>query len=132
MALAADQDFETCGHKKTELPPAELEARAIIGALPLPFSPLVNTGGGFQPVWFLAEPWEFTDAAEHADAKALLRGCGAVIAAAGRASYEAAAVHDTAHISRLPGTLHHKNESGDYDPNRTRSLTLVELCPGRQ
>jgi hypothetical protein len=84
--LWADGDYGTIGHKPgpDDLPaPPDAEAVAKVVAesgLPTP-SGWVNTGGGYNPVWLLAENYLIQDAEDRARVKAITTGVQAILAA---------------------------------------------------
>ncbi|MER7838438.1 hypothetical protein ABTY98_21750 [Streptomyces sp. NPDC096040] len=84
--LWADGDFGTIGHKPSpdDLPaPPDADAVAKVVAesgLPTP-SGWVNTGGGYNPVWLLAENYLIQDAEDRARVKEVTTGVQAILAA---------------------------------------------------
>lgn len=102
-ALWVDIDVRGSGHKADDLPPDREAALALIADFPLPPTVIVDSGGGLQPYWFLAEPASAEEALD------FLPRWGATWAELGRRrGWHVDNVFDLARIMRLPGTHNRK------------------------
>lgn len=112
VCLWADLDYGTAGHKPQPgglpLPPTADAAMALVDGLPEPTA-WIHSGGGWYPIWQLAEPVLVTDENRHR-VKALSEGWQHAIgrAAAARGWHYDVGVGDLARVLRLPGSTNWK------------------------
>jgi hypothetical protein len=126
-ALWADIDIAGSHHTSGKRYPDAETAQALLRALPLQPSAVVDSGNGLQPWWFLAEPLPAVDALP--------------VLAAWRATWEKLAadlgceidkVWDVARVMRVPGTWNHKNSPPalvrviEWNPERRYGLDDIE------
>ncbi|NUO43686.1 MAG: hypothetical protein HOV82_16810 [Streptomyces sp.] len=144
--LWADGDYGTIGHKPgPDEMPAPLDAdhvREIVGASGLPEpSGWVDTGGGCNPVWTLAETYVITSDEDRA---AVEHTTSALQAILGAAAYQHGCSWDTQvgnldRLMRVPGTVNRKNGTarpsssfpgtGDVIDFATMRETIARLEP---
>lgn len=113
--LWADGDFGTIGHKPgpDDLPaPPDAEAIAkVVAESPLPEpSGWTNSGGGYNPVWLLAEAHVIGDDEDRARVKELTMGVQAILAAQAYQygwSWDSE-VGNLDRLMKLPGTVNRK------------------------
>jgi len=108
--LFADIDVAGPAHKSPRLPKSRGQAMAIVEALGVPPSIIVNSGHGIQAWWLFKEPWTFDDADERRRAQTLSR---AWVRALSREAEAMGAgidisVNDLARVLRIPGTTNCK------------------------
>lgn len=113
--LWADGDHGTIGHKPglddLPAPPDEDAVRKVIEESPLPEpSGYVRTGGGYNPVWMLAEPHVLGDAQDRARVKEVTMAWQAILAAQ---AYRCGWSWDTEvgnldRLMKLPGSVNRK------------------------
>lgn len=121
-AVASDVDFESDAHP--DAPPREY-AEAVVAALPLAPTLVVETGNGQQLWWAFVEPWALDTAEARHAARALVAGWLAFIR--GRmAPYGLDAVDDLARVLRVPGTMNLK------DKDNPKPVVLREVHPERR
>lgn len=113
-ALWAEIDYGASGHKKTDLPPDELEALAVLDSMPLTMSLAIRSGGGLYGWWLFKELWVLDSDSERKLAAETARGWNVLAVRQARAkNYGADNVGDLARVLRVPGTTNWK-----YDPPR--------------
>ena len=110
-ALWADLDVAGPGHSPAAdalpLPPTRAAALDAVAALPPP-SVVIDSGGGLQAWWLLAEPLAIDDG-NRAEVAELSAGWGRALVAAGAAKgWHVDDVSDLARILRPPGTVNRK------------------------
>lgn len=104
-ALWVDLDVAGDGHSAKPYPPSFEDARALVRALPIPPSTIVNSGGGLHLWWRFREPWAFETEGERADAEDLVRRWEATVQQhAAERGYVLDSVHDLSRVLRIPGT----------------------------
>lgn len=102
-AIWVDIDVAGARHVATDLPPTKDDARRLLDDFPLTPSAVVDTGGGLQAWWLLAEPLDAEDAV------VLLARWGATWAELGaHRRWHVDNVFDLARVMRLPGTWNRK------------------------
>lgn len=106
--LWADLDYGTDGHKGSNNPPTEDDARGLVVAAELPEPTLwVHSGGGLYPLWMLSRRVEVDEAAT------LSAGIQEAIERASNArgwGY-GTGVKDLARVLRLPGSVNRKTDT---------------------
>jgi hypothetical protein len=108
VALGADLDVG-----KARCPKTIERALAIVDALPLTPTVLVNSGHGLHAWWCFSEPWVFDGDADRAEAATLARAWGGLVkdtaAKLGFAGIDSA--HDLARLLRVAGTFNQKDRA---------------------
>lgn len=108
-ALWIDMDVVGAGHSAKAYPPSFEDARALVAALPLPPSIVVNSGGGLHLWWRFREPWAFEDETARAAAGELVQRWEATVHQyAAERSWVLDSVHDLPRVLRIPGTWRSK------------------------
>jgi hypothetical protein len=108
--LWADIDVMKNGSQKA-YPPTRDDAIELAGAVGLPPSFAVWTGGGIHAHWLFSEPLILTTDADRSEAGKLASNWVATLAAcAGERGWTVDAVGDLARVLRCPGTRNHKYE----------------------
>ena len=110
-ALWADLDVAGPGHSPPAdglpLPPTRADALDAVATLPPP-SVVIDSGGGLQAWWILAEPLAIDDG-NRAEVAEVVAGWGRALVAAGAAKgWHVDDVSDLARILRPPGTVNRK------------------------
>lgn len=117
----ADIDVAHGVHRKPNLPPDRAAALALLRALPLPWSLLVDSGHGYQVYWLLREAWVFATPDERRRAAALVAGWQALIRTRfGAQGWDVDSTSDLSRVLRVAGTVNRK------DPEDLCPVTLVE------
>lgn len=108
-ALWLDLDVAGPGHTTKAYPPSFEDARALVDALPLRPTTVVNTGGGLHLWWRLREPWAFKSEGERSSAADLLRDWEATCRHyAVERGWTIDSVHDLPRVLRVPGSYRAK------------------------
>ena len=106
--LWADIDYVSPHHAKGNLPPSEADAmNCLREAFPPHLQPpvVINSGGGLQAFWPLAEPLDITSDIDRAEFAVIVRGWqGLLRATMGRHGWTLDSTHDLARVMRLAGT----------------------------
>ena len=110
-ALWADLDVAGPGHSPPAdglpLPPTRADALDAVATLPPP-SVVIDSGGGLQAWWILAEPLAIDDG-NRAEVAEVVAGWGRALVAAGAAKgWHVDDVADLARVLRPPGTVNRK------------------------
>jgi hypothetical protein len=106
-----DADYADAGHKKTNLPPDEAQALALIAALGVEPTLIVHSGHGLQPWWLFDSFWSFRNDTDREAAARLTQAVNARFKALSESvGYSADNVSDLARIMRAVGTINHKAE----------------------
>ena len=109
VALWVDLDIAGPAHKKTNLPPTQEAAQALLESMGLKPTALVHSGHGLQAWWCLKEPWLFSGPDDRTKATALVAGWqGALRRKAETRGWTVDSTHDLAHVMRVPGTRNWK------------------------
>jgi hypothetical protein len=110
VGLWADIDVAGPGHVSPKKYPSTFdEAHALLEALPLAPSIVVNTGGGLHAWWLFKEPFEITNDDDRAEAKRCAREWGETILQTAAARGVAVdSVFDLPRVLRIPGTYRNK------------------------
>lgn len=136
--LWVDLDIRSDAHSSAELPPDRPAALALLQAVPLPPSIIVDTGHGIHSYWLFKEPWFFESDADRSKAETLVRRLQQTIRIeAQKHGWGVDSTADLARVLRLPGTLNHKGSPKPvevlhlepdrrYDPDEFEGK-LVEL-----
>lgn len=116
VGMWADIDILDDAHKKANLPPDVLAARAIVDSIGIPASIIVHSGHGLQAWWLLAEPWSFTDPDDRNDAATLANRWNLTLRIrAAEKGYTVDSTFDLSRVMRLPGTVNRKNKDALVD-----------------
>ncbi len=128
LALWSDIDIASDAHAKSNLPPDQHTAAALIADAGLPEpSILVHSGHGLQAWWLLDEPWIFTGHTDRDRATKLAHAWNAALKrTAGQQGWTVDSVYDLSRVLRLPGTVNHKMAA---DP---KPVTLIDLTADRR
>ena len=106
--LWADIDYVSPHHAKGNLPPSEADAmNCLREAFPPHLQPpvVINSGGGLQAFWPLAEPLDITSDIDRAGFAVIVRGWqGLLRATMERHGWTLDSTHDLARVMRLAGT----------------------------
>ncbi|MFF3891799.1 hypothetical protein ACFYY3_01065 [Streptomyces sp. NPDC001812] len=133
--LWADGDFGTRGHKPgpddLPAPPDEDAVAKVVSECGLPEpSGWVHSGGGYNPVWLLAEIYTIGDAEDRARVKELTMTWQAILAAqAYRYGWSwDSEVGNVDRLMKLPGTINGKEEPGVAATIGPGSGTMYDLA----
>jgi putative DNA primase/helicase len=104
-----DFDVAGPGHRATNLPPASAAQRLILGAVPLPPSYVISSGGGLHCYWLLREFWHFADEDDRCHAVSLAGALQSlVIAAAQTRGWTVDHTSNLTQVLRPAGTINRK------------------------
>ena len=122
VALWADLDCKKDGNKKNYFPD-KATLKKFIDELPIKYSLLVDSSGGYHVYWLFDEPFVIESQKDWRHIAGLSRGWqGFIGARAEMVGYEIDYTADLARILRLPGTMHHGTQQkvvvADQTPNR--------------
>jgi hypothetical protein len=130
VAVVADFDRAGPGHKeppnRLPLPPDDDALGHLLTDVGAEPSLLLDTGGGWQAWWLLAEPWRFTDDDDRRRAARFASRWGATMTELGRRrGWHVDNVGDLARVLRPAGTANWKTGS-------PRPVTVVRWAPERR
>lgn len=107
--LWADVDVAGAGHTKPNLPPTIDDALALVAAMPIDPTIVVDSGHGLQVWWLFQEPYRFERDDERSHVAAVARGWESLLhAKAAARGWAVDATSDLARVLRVPGTVNHK------------------------
>lgn len=129
VALWADIDVGTFGHKGGPYPPDVPAARRVLDSLGLPPTVLISSGYGLQAWWALSEPWLAADHEDHAVARAEMDNLSRDWISTLRyradmiGGWKIDSVYDLSRLMRVPGSYNQK------DPRNPRPVKIIEHNP---
>jgi hypothetical protein len=115
----ADVDVRGPTHKRDDLPPTVEDALAVVDALGVEPTEIIDSGGGLQPWWLFDAPWVLTDGEDRQRARDLVKGWQTALQAqAARRGWHVDNTTDLARVLRVPGTWNCKPELPEPLPVR--------------
>lgn len=130
--LWADVDIRDPNrHKKLNLPPDRESAMEVLNLGGLQPTVVVDSGHGLHAWWLFAEFWSFESPDDVTAAATLAQRWHATlrVRAADR-GWILDSVFDLSRVLRVPGTVNHKGENGEWDPTGV-PVTILDLDESR-
>lgn len=126
VALWADIDVGTFGHKGGPYPPDVPSARRVLDSIGLPPTVLISSGYGLQAWWVFSEPWLAADYEDPVAARAEMDGLSRDWISTLRyradmiGGWKIDSVYDLSRLMRTPGSYNQK------DPRNPRPVKIIE------